>query len=527
MSGDFRSGQFGTPTASLNLDTTAYCSIFNAFEIMLPKEFIINSVLPATNAAAASMPDFEPLQYGEFMRFLGLWFLFACYQEDIATFWAPKKGELFTAPRVTQYMSKKRFSDILTALTIVPPVSLPNSFSDRYAQMRPFVAAWNANMAKVYRSSWITTFDRVECLYANKYHASEFMAVPKRCFPHQNAYYVLADGHTNVVFWAELDEGPARPGQVGPPPYADMFDRNTARLLRCADQAGLLSSGKVVHASCEHASLLSLVELRKKHVYLNLALSPQRPLANVPQRSFERHLRGQPVGTTLCRTAVCEEQPLYFVGVRDTHREHMQLATYGTIVPGGKVKQRIVGGQQVSFQYPEVVHNHFAVRRAAKVNESLRHEWRPVEDVWVMKQYWHGHFAFFLGLAEANAYFLYTTFMQHGSGAITHTSFRKLLAEQLITNHYFLQEDEVRSASVDAASATQAKRAKMRDTHKLESIPYYSTWDGSMWRQTLKVQQVQRRCRYCKKKTRHYCPCNPAKSVCTSCFSRHMVEELT
>lgn len=547
---DYRDVQFGEPNASLSMEQADYCSVFNVFEMMIPKEFIMSNILPATNEAGRDIPDFTPLRYGEFMRFIGLWFLFTCFQEDIPTFWSSSKSELFTAPQVSQYMTKKRFSDILAALSIVRLVDFPR-FPDRYAPMRPFVEAWNLNMRKVYCSSWINVFDRIDCLYAHKYHASGFLSVPKRCHPTQNAYYVLVDGQTNIIYWAELDETRSRPMQLGLPAFADQLDVRAARMMRCIDVAGLANTGKVLHFDYQFASLSGLVELRKKNVFACVALysssggqhqqhhqhkNPShrqdqpshqhsyRHLQNMPQEFFTKYLSEQPIGTTLCRPATCDDQPLYFVGVRDSRNMLMQLSTYGRIIPGGKVKQR---SENVVFQYPEVIHNYLAVRRAPHVNESLRHDWRPIEDVWIMKQFWHGHFAFFLGLSEANAYFAYTRFVQKGAG-MTHISFRKLLARELITNHYLVEEEELLRAADDVVtSETQVKRTKTSDAHRLESIPFHSTWDGSSWRQTLRVQQVQRRCKYCKKKTRHYCVCNPSKSICTLCFARHMVDELS
>jgi hypothetical protein len=85
------------------------------FEMLFPKEFVQQTILVETNKEIVG----EPVQYGEFLRWLGLWFLMATLvgprRRD---FWSSMPVDDFEgAPfRLNRWMSRTRFEAILSAM---------------------------------------------------------------------------------------------------------------------------------------------------------------------------------------------------------------------------------------------------------------------------------------------------------------------------------------------------------------------------------------------------------------------------
>ena len=93
------------------------------FELLFPKEYILEVILPETNKSLQG----KDVSYGEFLRFLGIWFLMATLQGfQRRDFWSSKTITVYDgAPyRFGSFMSRIRFEDILRNLKYtneVPP----------------------------------------------------------------------------------------------------------------------------------------------------------------------------------------------------------------------------------------------------------------------------------------------------------------------------------------------------------------------------------------------------------------------
>jgi len=85
------------------------------FEMMFPKEFVQQTILIEMNKVIVG----EPVQYGEFLRWLGLWFLMATLvgprRRD---FWSSAPVDEFEGSpfRLNRWMSRTRFEAILSAM---------------------------------------------------------------------------------------------------------------------------------------------------------------------------------------------------------------------------------------------------------------------------------------------------------------------------------------------------------------------------------------------------------------------------
>eukprot|EP00049_Salpingoeca_infusionum_P027102 m.30455 g.30455 ORF g.30455 m.30455 type:complete len:701 (-) comp9277_c0_seq1:195-2297(-) len=525
---DYRGTQAPKP-ATINTGNPEFCSVLSMFESLIPKEYIMSQVLYATNEAGKTCPTWREMHYGEFLRWLGLYFYFGCFHKSRSFFWSPNQDALFPSANVSAFMSRKRFLEINKYFC----VSRLASPTDRYSQMRPFLAAWNENMSKNFSPSMLSSLGKTRCHITDRYEFHGPLTIPRSPRPGQEDYFVLADADTNMVYWAELNEGQLRPPEVPPLKYTTTLDARTALCLRATEEADLWGTGRILVLNHEFASLRALYHLKKHGVF---ASSEMTSFNSNLYPELAQRLVSQPVGSIACRPGTFNDEPLYAISVKDTANLPAQVATYGTSSGLGEVKDRSTAEQRLVVQYPEAIYNFLAARRAPAVHTKLRTQYRPLEEVMAPKKWWKCHFAFLMGVAETNAFLAYNRFVKKPDEHLSWCQFRQLLARELLNNHYLLEEltvgvyprdAEVPPMAIDASETFPKRARSMGLSHRLESIPCYSTWDGSAWRPTLKVQQVQRRCRFCKKKTRHYCICTPAKSVCSTCFAEHMVQELS
>ena len=110
-----RMEQIKNQSAQLKLPMNDVPTKLDLFETLLPKDYIIDVVLKETNKYI----DGEPVQYGEFLVWLGLWFLMAtCQGQTRMEFWSKKSIDMYSgAPhRFNDIMSSTRFRQIITKL---------------------------------------------------------------------------------------------------------------------------------------------------------------------------------------------------------------------------------------------------------------------------------------------------------------------------------------------------------------------------------------------------------------------------
>ena len=97
-------------------------SLLQLFQLMLPKTFLQQVVLPQTNLKLQ-----RPVGYGEFLRWIGLWLMMATTHFDFRRdFWSRRHVSMYGgAPfRFNDLMTRNRFEEILVSLKLteaVPP----------------------------------------------------------------------------------------------------------------------------------------------------------------------------------------------------------------------------------------------------------------------------------------------------------------------------------------------------------------------------------------------------------------------
>jgi hypothetical protein len=122
----------------------------------LPTTFLENTVLVATNNALGG-ENSTPATFGEFLSYIGLWLLMACYMGYLPEdYWAPNasidneskdKMNDTLSMNFQRYMSRRRFVLLTTALcfTCMPPPC----YCGKFWQIHDMVCVWNKTCAVV------------------------------------------------------------------------------------------------------------------------------------------------------------------------------------------------------------------------------------------------------------------------------------------------------------------------------------------------------------------------------------------
>ena len=124
-----------------------------------------------------------------------------------------------------------------------------------------------------------------------------------------------------------------------------------------------------------------------------------------------------------------------------------------------------------TFQYPEVIHNHFKYRHSVDDHNGKHHSPISLEVVWVMK-WWPNHvFAFLLSITEVNCFLAEYYFTNHFSDSMM--SFCKSIAFKLIKNMYLQQEE--------TSQRRRSQHLCLSIGHGLVSLPPFKKFlDGNL-----------------------------------------------
>ena len=192
----------------LHLDPGEQVGKLELFETLFMKNYIVNVLLILINENIKG----ESVTYGEFLMWLGLWFL-------MATVVGPSRDAFFSdkvcdeysdAPfRLTKYMSRKRFNQVLSAMRYTDKD--PPSYKDRFFEVRQMLDAWNYNMTDVFEAGWATCLDESMSPWTNKYTCPGFVWIPRKPWPYGNEYHTICCCTSGILFAQELVEGRDRP----------------------------------------------------------------------------------------------------------------------------------------------------------------------------------------------------------------------------------------------------------------------------------------------------------------------------
>ena len=150
----------------------------------------------------------HPVSYGEFLHWIGLWFLMATINgPEHQEFWSLGEIDwLAGAPmRLGTYMSRKGFDTILKALSII--LCDPPAFRDCFWEICEILKAWNENMTEQFTPSWVSCLDESMSTWTNIYNCPGWMFVPCKPWPFGNEYHMVCCSLSGILWQMEIVEG--------------------------------------------------------------------------------------------------------------------------------------------------------------------------------------------------------------------------------------------------------------------------------------------------------------------------------
>ena len=146
-----------------------------------------------------------------------------------------------------------------------------------------------------------------------------------------------------------------------------------------------------------------------------------------------------------------------------------------------------------------MIGNHFLFRHSVDDHNNKRHSPISIEEIWATKWWPNRVFAFLLEVTEVNVSLGMVEFCDNAP--TSQIEFRKKLADVLINNEYFNEEDDT----------TPVKKAKKQRT----SVHSYCTLP--------KGKNFKIKCTTCTRRTRGYCKCSPGIYRCNECYALHLI----
>eukprot|EP00039_Didymoeca_costata_P012012 m.171858 g.171858 ORF g.171858 m.171858 type:complete len:169 (-) comp15358_c1_seq3:137-643(-) len=139
-------------------------------------------------------------------------------------------------------------------------------------------------------------------------------------------------------------------------------------------------------------------------------------------------------------------------------------------------------------------------------------------------------FSYCVAVSEVNTLLACHYFQKNNQGQRMSTiDFRKILAEELIYNPYFMEETGQEHQPRNMEDTPRPKRARVLTHERCKPPKWTGKWDGNAWKPS-SLEYLQRHCaskingKRCNQKTRMYCKCNKLHFYCTDCLMKHLGE---
>jgi Transposase IS4 len=489
----------------LNIPQGHHPDLVHLFELFFPKKFVEDVVLPNLNERVE-----RPVRYGEFLRFIGIFFLIATVEgPHRRDFWSLDPVTLFDgAPIRIDFMSRNRFEEILYGLkftTIAPP----NNYNDKFFHVRELVQAFNRNIAENFSPSWISCLDESMMEWTSKYTCPGFMFVLRKPHPFGNEWHSICCGHSGIMFAVELVEGRDHPPNV--PIEFDEKGKTVGLLLRLT--RSIWHTGKVVILDSGFCVLAGITALREHGVFAS-ALTKKRRYwpKHINGAAILEHFHDKAIGSVDSIGGKLNNVKFDIFCMKDAGYTIIMMSSYGTNALMGSLQSRRVNGELISIQYPEVVRNHYTYRHAVDDHNARRHAPISFERRWGTKSWASRVFSFLLAVTEVNV-MLADAYFKSKKTEVT-LEFRKKFAEALICNKYYLQEN------LQVEDLRRSIRILPTVGHRLKSVPKKHTFFAGELVQC-QTTYSQRQCIGCHCKVRTYCTCTPGIYRCPNCYGDH------
>ena len=184
-----------------NVDTTRDDINLQLFKRLFPHKYVKDVILMETNKVL----DKQPVTYGEFLHWMGLWVLISTVDGlDRHSFWSSKSVNIYEcAPfRLGKYMTCTHFEEILSSLCYTD--KSPPTLLDRFWEIQELIVAWNKNMDENFIPSWINAIDESMSKWLNEYTCLVFMFVPCKLWKFGNEYHDAGCGLSDIIWQVDL-----------------------------------------------------------------------------------------------------------------------------------------------------------------------------------------------------------------------------------------------------------------------------------------------------------------------------------
>ena len=417
-------------------------------------------------------------------------------------------------------MSYKRFTAILDNINYSSKG--PPTYKDRFWEIREMIEAWNASIIKTFSPGAVNCLDESMSPWTNKYTCPGFMFIPRKPWPFGNEYHSICCCKSGIMWQVELVEGKDEPKQKPTPEFDAIGGNTTSLLLRLCKP--IFHTGKLVVLDSGFCVLHALIELKKRGVFAASLIKKRRYWPKyIKGDAIRHHFDSKEVGDADSWPGKFDNENFHVFAMKEPDYVMSLMSTYGTnerVTDCRPTERSWIDDnkkiQKKQFHYPEVIYNHFKFRHTVDDHNGKRHSPICLEYVWATKRWAHRPFSFLLAISEVNTN-LAEAFFWKKSDPMPQLEFRKLLARDLINNHYLVQEEE-------AAETRRSKRLKAIVGHSLVSLPPYRRFSGaSIVKSTSKYPQAT--CVGGHRKIRTYCQCSPGILRCNLCFATHCMDD--
>lgn len=495
------------------------------FMSMFPIEHIKTVMLPQMNKKIG--PGREPIQFGEYMRWIGIWLVLATteghkrsafWRQDVTCEYAPDHRFEGAPFRLFDVMSARRFNEILEVHTLFAR-TFP-TYTDRFFHVREFIMAWNDNMAEVFEAAWIVCLDESMSLWTNMFTCPGFIFCPRKPWETGNEYHTIACGTTGILFAVEIVEGKDRPKELGTPRFDYIAGKTTGLLLRLTRT--IWNTGRVVILDSGFCVLEAIIQLRKKGVFAGALIKKRRYWPKyIKGDAIKKHFEDKDVGSVDAWPGELHGVPFHVFSMKEPDYIMSIMATYGTTneIEEGETRRQYKGDdgadKSTTFKYTELFYNHYKYRHMVDDNNNCRMQPIAIERTWLTNWWPDRCFAFLLGVSMVNAQKAFEHFGHHKQDEVL--QFRRKLAKELIYNPWLPTDDN------DGRNRT-VKRFKHSSlsTCKLIQIPKNHEFRGV---DLIKSNSSynQKRCKCGTARTRTYCRCTPGIHLCSECYANHRI----
>ncbi|RHZ60931.1 hypothetical protein Glove_350g96 [Diversispora epigaea] len=448
------------------------------FERFLPVEYIMSTVISSTNEhARASERLWKDLTWMEFMRFIGILTIMTYVQcSDICDYWSTVQDTGGVALEFGQYMSHRRFRDIVKYLKLT---DVPTDDDDPFHFARKFHNAFNENLAKAITPGSFLCIDESMCQWMGKIDKGPFQRkIPRKPHPFGCEFKTVADARVNLL--VQLD--PCEPPEHANKKKFSEYSATIATMLRLTEP--WFNSGRTIIADSWFGSVNACTTLYKHGFYSILQLKKRRYWPkNIPHDITDA--LGSAYGSFVSRTGKFDDVDLTLCSIRD-RKNIVLLASCSTTNLKTEITRYIKGHGNVKFRRPAIFDEYNEYRSAIDIFNNLRDNALSYHDVLTTKCSENRILAFYFSAVEANSYSAYCQFVPEMEGTI----------------------------------ADRTKKRKNRDSNNLEHNLISINNDST--NSQIKGKYIQRHCISCHKRTSTSCSCSIPRAMCTNCWANHI-----